>query len=336
MRILLTGGAGYIGSHTLVELLANKYKFCVVDNLSNSNIEFISRVQNITKKEFKFNLVDICDHNALSKVFESFRPEIVIHFAGSKSVKESFDNPLKYYKNNVFGSINLLNVMDKYSCSKIIFSSSATVYGNPEYLPIDENHKVSPSNPYGHSKLMVEKIIKDWSTTYNNKSCILRYFNPIGAHESGLIGEHSHDHPNNLLPIIENVFIGKENNLKIYGNNYKTPDGSGIRDYIHVVDLAKSHVAGIKFFDGTKSSDVFNIGTGKGNSVFEIVSIYEKVAKKNIPYVVEGRRKGDISESVADPSKARAKLSWKAELTIEDAIKHSVNWKLKNPNGYNN
>lgn len=333
MRVLLTGGAGYIGSHTLVELLTKGYDVCVIDNLVNSYQESLRRVRALTKKEFDFYLIDICDEKALSQVFEAFNPEIVIHFAGLKSVKESVNEPLRHYINNVWGSINLLKVMDEYSCSKIVFSSSATVYGDPDYLPIDENHKLSPKNPYGHSKLMVENILRDWSGEYK-QSCILRYFNPIGAHESGVIGECSNDIPNNLLPFIENVVDGHEEHLKVFGSDYDTPDGTGIRDYIHVVDLAKSHVEAIKSFECIGPFEVFNVGTGKGNSVLEVLASYSEVIGTDIPYVFKNRREGDVAESVANPSKIETTFFWEAKLTFLEAIKSSRNWKLKNPNGF--
>lgn len=333
MKVLVTGGAGYIGSHVLVELLENDYEVCVVDNLHNSHQESLERVKALTNRQFPFYAADICDENALDEVFDLFKPQLVMHFAGLKSVKESVDAPLPHYINNVLGSLSLLKMMDKHGCRKIIFSSSATVYGDPEYLPIDENHKLAPKNPYGHSKVMVEQVIKDWSNK-QNKARILRYFNPIGAHESGLIGECSSDTPNNLMPLIENVASGSEEFLSIFGSDYDTPDGTGIRDYVHVVDLARSHVETIRSFDRIESVDVFNVGTGQGSSVLEVLSGYREVLGKDVPYRIEKRRKGDVAESVADPRKILEILNWKAEYSVIDAIKSSHNWKLKNPDGF--
>jgi len=335
MKVLVTGGAGYIGSHTCIEVLKNCHDLCIVDNLSNSKKDSLERVKQITNKEFSFHNVDICDYSSLMNVFKTFKPEAVIHFAGHKSINESINEPLKYYYNNVFGSINLLKVMDSNDCFNIVFSSSATVYGKPEYVPIDELHRVQPENPYGQSKLAVENILRDWSGK-NKKSFILRYFNPIGAHESGLIGECSNSVPNNLIPYIEEVILGKQAALRIFGNDYDTKDGTGVRDFIHVEDLANSHVQALESFMKITDYEVLNIGTGIGASVLEILDCYNNEIGYKLPFSIESRRQGDVSVSIANPSKAENKIGWKAAFTYSDAIKSSRNWKTKNPNGYSN
>lgn len=296
-NILVTGGAGYIGSHTCVELLQNGYKVVVIDNLSNSSIESLRRVKKITNKNIVFYEFDMNNQSSLEKVFIDNKIDAVIHFAGLKAVSESISHPIEYYKTNVLGTIILCDVMRKFNCKKIVFSSSATVYGSPDALPIKEDSRLSAINPYGKSKLIIEEFLDDVYKSDNEWDVvILRYFNPVGAHKSGLIGEDPHGIPNNLMPYISQVAIGKRTKLNIYGGDYDTIDGTGVRDYIHVVDLAKGHVAALRIM--TKMNYVLkaNLGTGRGYSVLEMVESFKEVSGKDIPYVVVGRRSGDISE----------------------------------------
>ncbi len=339
MRILVTGGSGFIGSHTCVELLNSGFEIVVIDNLVNSNKEALKRVEKITGKALIFKEVDILDCDKLSSIFEEYEFHAVIHFAGFKSVSESVSQPLKYYYNNVIGTEKLCEVMLKYGVKSIVFSSSATVYGDPKNIPINESHNTHPTNPYGLSKLKAEQFLQ--SLHRNDpawKVLILRYFNPIGAHRSGLIGEDPNGIPNNLMPFISQVAVGKHKELKIYGNDYETPDGSGIRDYIHVTDLAKGHVAAVeKIFqsDNNFNSElIVNLGNGEGYSVFEVVNVFEKVNKRRIPFSVVNRRPGDISESFADVKKAKKELNWESEETIESMCQDSWLWQSNFPNGY--
>jgi len=335
-KILVTGGAGYIGSHTLVELSNNGYDFVVYDNLSNSYLEAIKRVEQITQKPIIFEQGDIRDKKTLKTVFTQYNIGSVIHFAGLKAVGESVLKPLKYFDNNISGTISLLEVMKEFNCKTIVFSSSATVYGDPATTPIKENFPTgATTNPYGRSKYFIEEILKDLYKSDNAWNiAILRYFNPVGAHESGLIGEDPNGIPNNLMPFISQVAIGKREFLNIFGNDYDTIDGTGVRDYIHVVDLAKAHVKAIEYLHKNKGLLITNIGTGRGYSVLEVVKAYEKASGKKIPYKIAPRRAGDIAKCFADPTLAKQLLSWEAKKNIEQMCKDSWNWQSKNPNGY--
>lgn len=337
MKILVTGGAGYIASHTNLELLNAGYEVVVVDNLSNSCMESISRVEKLTGKNIKFYENDILDKDALESVFCNEQIEAVIHFAGLKAVGESCMMPLKYFKNNIAGTVNLLEVMDKYNVKNLVFSSSATVYGDPETVPVTEEFSTSATNPYGRTKLMIEEILKDlYAADKEWNIAILRYFNPIGAHDSGEIGEDPNGIPNNLVPYIAKVAMGILERVNVFGNDYDTPDGTGIRDYIHVVDLALGHIKAIEKLTDKPGLVIYNLGTGRGYSVLEIIQNYEKACNKKLPYVITDRRPGDIATSYADPSKAERELGWKARKGIEQMCRDSYNWQSKNPNGYKN
>lgn len=336
MSVLVSGGAGYIGSHTIVELLNAGYDVVSFDNLMNSHEESNNRIKKITGKDFKFYKADMLDRAALDKIFEE-NPDIdsVIHFAGLKAVGESVAKPIEYYHNNLTGTLNLCAAMKKYGVKVIVFSSSATVYGMPKTVPIREDFPLSTTNPYGETKLMIERMLKDMCISDKNLSVsVLRYFNPIGAHESGLIGEDPNGIPNNLLPYIAQVGIGKLKCLSVYGNDYPTPDGTGVRDYIHVVDLAKAHIKALAVASKVKGIDYFNIGTGVGYSVLDVVKAYEKASGMNIPYKIVDRRPGDIAECYADPKKAYDVLGWKAEYGIERMCEDLARWQTMNPNGY--
>jgi UDP-glucose 4-epimerase len=336
MRVLVTGGAGYIGSHTCVELLEAGHEVFVVDNLSNGHEVALERVQGITNCELQFLNADIRDTCALDNIFSTFEPEAVIHFAGLKAVGDSVVNPLTYYDVNVGGSISLLTAMSKVGCKNIVFSSSATVYGNPQYLPYDENHTTKPINPYGHTKLMVENIIKDWvNVDINRKGTILRYFNPVGAHPSGQIGEDPHGIPNNLMPYISQVAIGKLEYLQIFGNDYETRDGTGARDYIHVVDLADAHIKTIHCQSNLESYEVINIGNGEGITVMELLNNFQRVSGVSIKYQLFPRRDGDLPASWADASLAFVKLGWRPQFTVDQMCKDTWSWQKNNTNGFN-
>ena len=331
MSILVTGGAGFIGSHTVVELLNAGYNVVIVDNFSNSNPKSLEKIKEITKKDFKFYEVNLLDTEKLNKVFEE-NPEItsVIHFAALKAVGESVEKPIEYYKNNITGTISLLECMKKHNVKKIVFSSSATVYGDPATVPIKENFPKHATNPYGQTKVMIEQILEDVYVSDNEWSIILlRYFNPIGAHESGLIGEEPNGIPNNLMPYINQVAQGKLDHLNIFGDDYNTPDGTGVRDYIHVVDLAKGHIKAIERTEKMSGVESFNLGTGIGYSVLDIVKNFEKSTGIKIKYQITDRRPGDIAQCYADPSKAEEILHWKAEKNLEDMCKDSWNF-IKN------
>jgi UDP-glucose 4-epimerase len=335
MSILVTGGAGYIGSHTCVELLNAGYDIVVVDNFSNSKPEALKRIKEITGKNFKFYEVDILDKEGLQKVFSENNIKAVIHFAGLKAVGESVEIPLKYYHNNITGTLILCEVMKKYDVKKMVFSSSATVYGNPKSVPITEEFELSATNPYGRTKLMIEEILRDVYVSDNNWSiALLRYFNPIGAHESGKIGEDPNGIPNNLMPYITQVAVGKREKLSVFGNDYDTHDGTGVRDYIHVVDLAKGHLKALEKIMSTEGVEAYNLGTGVGYSVLDVVNNFEKATGKKVPYVITERRLGDIDKCYADPTKAYKELGWKAEKNLEDMCRDSWNWQKNNPNGY--
>ncbi len=335
MKILVTGGAGYIGSHTVVELLGKGYEVVVMDNLSNSDEKVIGRIETITGKKVTFCKADVRDKAALGEVFSKHHIDWVIHFAGLKAVGESVEKPLEYYDNNIGSTLALLEVMKKHGCKKIVFSSSATVYGTPERLPLDEECRVGgTTNPYGTSKYMQELILKDiYAADPEWTVVLLRYFNPVGAHESGLIGEDPKGIPNNLTPYVAKVAIGALKEVGVFGNDYPTPDGTGVRDYIHVVDLAKGHVAALEKL-GKAGLYVYNLGTGKGYSVLDVIHAFEKACGHPLPYVIKPRRAGDIAACYADPQKAERELGWRAEHGIDDMCDSSWNWQKKNPNGY--
>ena len=331
MKILVTGGTGYIGSHTVVELLNDNYEVVVIDNFSNSKKDVIDKIKKITNKDFKFYEGDVCDLEILNKIFNENKIDSVIHFAGYKAVGESVKKPLMYYKNNLDSTLNLLEVMNKFNCKKIVFSSSATVYGKPDTLPIKEDAKLSTTNPYGATKLIIEGILRDLYKSDNEWSiAILRYFNPIGAHESGLIGENPNDIPNNLMPYIVKVAINELECLNVFGSDYDTIDGTGVRDYIHVVDLAKGHIKAIEKINNEAGCDSYNLGTGKGYSVLEIVNTFSKVNNVIVNYKITDRRPGDIDACYADPSYALEKLDWTSEKGIEEMCKDSYNFVIKN------
>jgi len=333
--ILVTGGAGYIGSHTCVELLNAGYDVCVVDNLSNSSAEALNRVKKITGKEFKFYEIDLLDYDALDKVFYENQIDAVIHFAGLKAVGESVNIPLKYYHNNITGTVNLCNIMAKFNVKKLVFSSSATVYGVPDTVPITEEFPLSATNPYGRTKLMIEEILHDLYISDNEWDiAILRYFNPVGAHESGLIGEDPNGIPNNLMPYISQVAVGRLECLSVFGNDYDTKDGTGVRDYIHVVDLAVGHLNALDKIKNRVGIVIYNLGTGNGYSVLEMVNAFSKALGRPINYKIVGRRAGDVGECYADPSKAERELGFKAKRTLEDMCKDTLKWQEENRNGY--
>lgn len=335
MAILVTGGAGYIGSHTCVELLNAGYEIIVIDNFSNSKPEALKRTQEISGKSFKFYEVDLLDREKLEKVFAESSIEAVIHFAGLKAVGESVTIPLKYYHNNITGTLILCEVMQKYGVKRMVFSSSATVYGMPKCVPIAEDFQLSTTNPYGRTKLMIEEILSDIYVSDDSWSiALLRYFNPIGAHESGKIGEDPNGIPNNLMPYITQVAIGKRAELSIYGSDYDTHDGTGVRDYIHVVDLAKGHLKALEKILGTTGVEAYNLGTGVGYSVLDVVNNFAKATGQAIPYVLIARRPGDIDKCYANPLKASKELGWQTEKNLEAMCRDSWNWQKNNPNGY--
>lgn len=330
MKILLTGGTGYIGSHAAVELIKLGYEIEILDNLFNSKIAVLDKIEKITGVKPVFHKVDLLDAPGMEKVFENGKFDLVIHFAGLKAVGESIEKPLKYYENNVGGTINLLKCMKKYGVNKIIFSSSATVYGDQGVSELTEDMTTGTgiTNPYGETKHVIEEILKDVAESDKDfEATILRYFNPVGAHESGLLGEDPNDIPNNLMPIVMKVSTGEISELSVYGNDYDTVDGTGVRDYIHVVDLVKGHIAAI---DKIKPGiSIYNLGSGKGTSVLEMVAAFEAESGKKLPYKIVGRRAGDLGEIYANPSKAECELGWKTELTIKDAMRDTINY-LKN------
>lgn len=331
MKILITGGAGYIGSHTAVELLNSNYEIVIIDNFSNSSMNTINNIKTITNKDFKFYEGDVCNKDLLRKIFKENSIEAVIHFAGYKAVGESVEKPLEYYKNNLGSTISLCEIMKEFNCKKIVFSSSATVYGNPKELPIKETFDLSTTNPYGTTKLFIEQILKDLYISDKEWSiAILRYFNPIGSHSSYLIGENPKGIPNNLMPYIVRVATKKLECLSVFGNDYNTHDGTGVRDYIHVVDLALGHIKAIEFILKNKGLDYFNLGTGNGYSVLDIINTFERVNNVKINYKIVDRRSGDIDACYSDPSYAFKKLGWKAKLSIEDMCRDSYNYIINN------
>ncbi len=335
MKILVTGGAGYIGSHTCVELLNENYEVVVLDNLSNSSEKSLTRVKNITGKSLAFYKADLLNKKQIIAVFSDHKIDAVIHFAGLKAVGESVSIPLKYFHNNITGTLNLLAVMNDFNVKNIVFSSSATVYGDPASLPIKEDFPLSATNPYGRTKLMIEEILRDlYRSDKDWNIALLRYFNPVGAHKSGEIGEDPCGIPNNLVPYISQVALGFLPWLSVFGNDYDTPDGTGIRDYIHVVDLALGHIKTLpKLFNGPGLL-IYNLGTGAGYSVLEMIKGFEAASNQKIPYKIVERRPGDIAACWADPAKAKEELGWKANKTLADMCKDTWNWQKKNPKGY--
>lgn len=335
MRILVTGGTGYIGSHTVVELLKSGHDVVIADNLSNSKQSVVSRLEAISGRSIPFYRVELTEKDEVDRLFAIEKFDGVIHFAGLKSVPESVKLPTHYYLNNIVSTLNLIEAMIEHKVYTFVFSSSATVYGNPEIIPIPETAPLSATNPYGSTKLMIEQILGDVAKAHPDfKVALLRYFNPIGAHESGTIGEDPNGIPNNLVPYITQVLIGKLPKLNVYGNDYPTPDGTGVRDYIHVVDLAAGHVAALDYLSSHQGVHPFNLGTGIGYSVMDLIKTFEKVTGQSIPYVVGPRRPGDIPTSYADPSKAAAELKWKAIRDLETMATDSWRWQSKNPHGY--
>ena len=335
MSILVTGGAGYIGSHTVVELLNNNENIIIVDNFSNSNKVSLNRMKQITNKEFKFYEVDCTNEKELEKVFKENDIESIIHFAAYKAVGESVSEPLKYYTNNINSTLNILNLMKKYDVKNFVFSSSATVYGNPHKCPITEDFPLSTTNPYGATKLMIEDILKDISKvdkTFN--IAILRYFNPVGAHISGLIGEDPNGIPNNLMPYISQVAVGKLEKLNVFGGDYDTHDGTGVRDYIHVVDLAVGHVKALEKLKTNCGLVIYNLGTGNGYSVLDMVKAFEDASAKKVNYQIVARREGDVPMCYADSTKANKELGWKAKFGLKEMCEDTWRWQSKNPNGY--
>lgn len=327
MKILITGGCGYIGSHTVVELLQEDYEVVIIDNLSNSSKEVLTSIEVITKKKTIFYEGDVTDFSLLRKIFSEHSFDAVIHFAGYKAVGESVQKPLMYYENNLESTLHLCEVMSEFGCKRLVFSSSATVYGNPKKLPLTEDAPLSTTNPYGATKLMIENILRDLSASDSEWSiALLRYFNPIGAHDSGLIGENPKGIPNNLMPYIIKVAVGELPQLNIFGNDYDTKDGTGVRDYIHVVDLARGHISALKKVMNSKGVDTYNLGTGKGYSVLELVQIFEKVNHISIPYKIEPRRAGDIAECYADCSYAKKQLGWEAERDLETMCRDAYHY----------
>ena len=337
MAVLVTGGAGYIGSHTCVELLNNGYEVVVMDNLYNSNEKALERVEQITGKKVTFYNVDMLDREAMNEIFEKETIDSVIHFAGYKAVGESVRKPLEYYHNNITGTLNLCDVMRNHGVKNIIFSSSATVYGDPAFVPITEDcPKGQITNPYGQTKGMLEQILTDLHVSDPEWNVVLlRYFNPIGAHKAGIIGEDPKGIPNNRVPYIAQVAVGKLEKLGVFGDDYDTPDGTGVRDYIHVVDLAKGHVKAMKKFEDQPEVRIYNLGTGNGYSVLQVLHAFEKACGKTLPYEMKPRRAGDIATCYADPAKAKAELGWEAEYGIEEMCEDSWRWQSMNPNGYN-
>ena len=337
MTILVTGGAGYIGSHTCVELLNAGYDVVIIDNLYNSNQKAVDRIEEITGKKVKFYPDDMMDRAAVKRVFDENKIDAVIHFAGLKAVGESVHKPIEYYRTNIGSTLNLTDEMRAHGCKNIIFSSSATVYGDPAEIPITENcPKGTCTNPYGWTKWMQEQILTDIHTADPEWNVILlRYFNPIGAHKSGLIGEDPKGIPNNLLPYVAQVAIGKLPEINVFGNDYDTPDGTAVRDYIHVVDFARGHVKAIERFAKKDGVFICNLGTGHGYSVLDVIHAFEKACGKELPYVIRERRPGDIATCYSSPAKAEKELGWTAEYDLEDMCRDSWNWQQKNPNGYN-
>lgn len=333
--ILVTGGMGYIGSHTVVELLNLNYEVVVVDNLSNSSILVKDRIKKITNKDFKFYNVDVTDKESLKKVFEENKIDSIIHFAAFKAVGESVEKPLEYYENNLVGALVVFELMKEFNVNNFVFSSSATVYGKPKSCPIKEDFSLSTTNPYGATKLMIEDIMRDLSKADKNLNLvILRYFNPIGAHESGLIGEDPNDIPNNLMPYVSQVAVGKLKELSVFGDDYNTHDGTGVRDYIHVVDLANGHLKALDKLEGLPGLVTYNLGTGNGYSVLDMVNAFSKASGREVAYKIVDRRPGDVAMCYANPKKANKELGWEAKFGIEEMCQDAWRWQSNNPNGY--
>lgn len=339
MQVLVTGGAGYIGTHTMVELLEQGHEVICVDNLANSSAQAVKRVEEICGTEVDFYSYDVRDKSRLKQVFEAHKVDAVIHFAGHKAVGESVEQPLKYYSNNIDSTLVLCEVMAEYACTNLVFSSSATVYGDPETVPIAESAPVGPTNPYGRTKLMIEQILTDVHVSAPEWNIVLlRYFNPVGAHPSALIGEDPRGIPNNLLPFVAQVAVGKRECLSVFGDDYPTPDGTGVRDYVHVVDLARGHVCaldrGLREAAERNTVLTFNLGTGRGYSVLEVVRAFEVASNREVPYRTVARRVGDIATCYADPSQARELLGWEARYDLEQMCRDAWNWQKSNPGGY--
>ena len=335
MRVLVTGGAGYIGSHTLVELLGQAHEACVLDNYDNASPEVLTRVRQLTNGVLVDHVGDVRDGSKLDEVMAAFKPDVVIHFAGLKAVGESMTNPVAYYDVNVHGTLQLLAAMDRHRVRNIIFSSSATVYGEPVYLPYDEAHPTNPTSVYGRTKLMAEQVITDWAATHTDACAVLlRYFNPVGAHASARIGEHPDGVPNNLMPFIAQVAVGKRAELAVFGDDYDTPDGTGLRDYIHVVDLARAHVAAVDFTGRESGAHVFNVGTGQSYSVHDMVQAFRAASGHPIPCVIKPRRAGDIAAMQANAQRANDRLGWQATHSLDDMAQSTWAWQSQNPDGY--
>jgi len=335
MRILVTGGAGYIGSHTVLELLDAGYDVLIADNFVNSKPAALTRLRSLASRSFDFEEVDLTDGKATEALFANHQIDAVIHFAGLKAVGESVQKPLEYYRNNLSSTFNLLISMQKHGVERFVFSSSATVYGDPVSVPIREDFALSVTNPYGRTKLMIEDMLRDVAVSEpNQRICLLRYFNPVGAHPSGRIGEDPNGIPNNLMPYIAQVAVGKLPALRVFGNDYPTHDGTGVRDYIHVVDLARGHVAALKKLESGADVYTYNLGTGVGYSVLDVLHAFEKACGKTLPYEIVSRRAGDIAACYADPEKAAAELGWRAEYGIERMCADSWRWQSQNPNGF--
>ena len=335
MNVLVTGGAGYIGSHTCVQLLETGYDIAVVDNLCNSCEESLNRVKKITGKDFKFYEVDLLDKEALDKIFVENKFDAVIHFAGLKAVGESCEKPLWYYQNNLISTLNLCEVMSKHGVKKLVFSSSATVYGKPHTVPITEDFPLSATNPYGQTKLMIENMLRDIAKADSEWDvALLRYFNPVGAHESGIIGEDPNGIPNNLVPYISQVAVGKREFIHVFGNDYDTPDGTGVRDYIHVVDLADGHLCALNKIKEHVGVVTYNLGTGQGYSVLDMIKAFEKACGKTLAYKIEARRPGDIDACYADPKKAKEEIGFEAKHNLDEMCADTWRWQKNNPNGF--
>ena len=334
MNVLVTGGAGYIGSHTVVTLLNKGDDVIIVDNLVNAHPNVLERIERITGRMPVFYDYDVADEQSLDEVFDAYQIDAVIHFAGLKAVGESVAEPLRYYANNLHSTLSLLNVMQRRNVRRLVFSSSATVYGDPAILPIPEDAPLSATNPYGQTKLMIERVLMDLAKTGGWHIVSLRYFNPVGAHQSGLIGEDPNGTPNNLLPYISQVAVGKLERLSVFGNDYKTVDGTGVRDYIHVLDLADAHIAALEHLDDTTDYRAINVGTGTGVSVLELIDSFQAASDKPIPYDIVPRRPGDVATFCADVSKAERELGWKAKRSIDQACEDSWRWQSDNPDGY--
>lgn len=335
MEILVTGGAGFIGSHTILELLNAGHSVIVMDNLSNSKITSLKRVEDLTGKSVSFEKLDLLNIEGMDSLFKSHTIDAVIHFAGLKAVGESVEKPLYYYENNVTGTVNLCKVMNKHGVKRLVFSSSATVYGNPSESPIKETSELSATNPYGQTKLTIEHIFRDLCVSDPEwKVSLLRYFNPVGAHESGKIGEDPTGIPNNLMPYVTQVAVGKRNRLSVFGGDYPTYDGTGVRDYIHVTDLAKGHLKALEHLEQESGAEAYNLGTGKGSSVLDVIKTFEKVTGKKIPYELTDRRPGDAAICYADAEKAKNELGWETEKNLEDMCRDAWNWQTKNPDGF--